>query len=133
VRGKTRENAFSEEQLRSIGTTAQSWADDIRFGALPCHVCTAEGHIVGYCFGPRDTGEIRVLVVLPEFENSGIGRKLLQRTTTSLAEYGHRRLFLGCSPTPTSSSHGFYRHPGWRSTGTYDRYGDEILGIFVEP
>ena len=133
VRGKTRENAFSEEQLRSIGITAQSWADDIRSGALPGHVCTAEGHIVGYCFGSRDTGEVRVLVVLPDFEDNGIGRELLERTTRSLADLGHRRLFLGCSPTPTSRSYGFYRHLGWCSTGTYDQYGDEILEIFVEP
>ena len=133
MRGKTRENAFSEEQLRSIGITAQSWADDIRSGALPGHVCTAEGHIVGYCFGSRDTGEVRVLVVLPDFEDNGIGRELLERTTRSLADLGHRRLFLGCSPIPTSRSYGFYRHLGWCSTRTYDQYGDEILEIFVEP
>jgi GNAT superfamily N-acetyltransferase len=133
LRGKTRENAFSEEQLGSIGITAQSWGENIRRGALPGHVCSAAGNIVGYCFGSRDTGEIVVLVVLPEFENRGIGRELLNRTTRSLAELGHRRLFLGCSPIPTSRSYGFYRHLGWRSTETFDQRGDEILEIFVEP
>ena len=133
ARGKTRENAFSEEQLRSIGITAESWGENIRSGALPGHVCVSEGNIVGYCFGSRDTGEIEVLVVLPDFENHGVGRELLKRTTGSLAELGHRRLFLGCSPIPTSRSYGFYRHLGWRSTGTFDQRGDEILEIFVEP
>lgn len=132
VRGKTRENAFSEEQLRSIGITEKSWGENIRSGALPGHVCTAEEHLVGYCFGSRDSGEIEVLVVLPDFENRGIGRELLNRTTRSLAELGHRRLFLGCSPSPTSRSYGFYRHLGWRSTGTFDQRGDEVLEIFVD-
>jgi GNAT superfamily N-acetyltransferase len=132
IRSETRENAFSEEQLRSIGITAESWAENIRTGALPGHVCTAEGNIVGYCFGSRDTGEIEVLVVLPDFEDRGVGRELLQRTTQSLTELGHRRLFLGCSPDPSSRSYGFYRHLGWRSTGTFDQRGDEILEIFVQ-
>jgi GNAT superfamily N-acetyltransferase len=133
VRGKTRENAFSEEQLRSIGITAESWGENIRSGALPGHVCLFEEQIVGYCFGARETGEIEVLVVLPDVENLGIGRELLLRTARQLAGLGHRRLFLGCSPHPTSRSYGFYRHLGWRSTGTFDQRGDEILELFVEP
>ena len=133
VRGKTRENAVSEVQLRSFGITVRTWAENIRSGALPGHVCISGGSVVGYCFGSRDTGEIEVLVVLPDFEDRGIGRDLLERTSASLAELGHRRLFLGCSPIPTSRSYGFYRRLGWRSTGTFDQRGDEILEIFIEP
>ena len=133
VRGKTRENAFSEEQLRSIGVTAESWSENIRSGAIPGHVCTFEGNIIGYCFGSVETGEIEVLVVLGDFENRGVGRELLERTTRQLAEHGHRRLFLSCSPHPTSRSYGFYRRLGWRSTGTFDANGDEILEMFVGP
>ncbi|MDJ0905500.1 MAG: GNAT family N-acetyltransferase [Woeseiaceae bacterium] len=132
IRGKTRQNAFTEEQLRSIGITAQSWSDNIRSGALPGHIATSGGSIVGYCFGLRDSGEIQVLVVLPEFENQGVGRELLQRTTATLSRLGHDRLFLGCSPYPSSRSYGFYRHLGWRSTGTFDEHGDEILEIFID-
>ena len=124
LRGKTKENALSEGQLRSMGITAKSWGENIRSGALPGHVCNHGGNIVGYCFGARETGEIEVLVVLPDFENRGIGRELLKRTTKKLAELGHSRLFLGCSPDPTSRSYGFYRRLGWRSTGTFDQYGD---------
>ena len=133
LRGKTRENAVSEERLRSLGITANSWADNIRSGALPGHICTFEEKIVGYCFGARTTGEVEVLVVLPDFENRGIGRKLLQRTIRELAGFGHSRLFLGCSPCAASRSYGFYRHLGWRSTGTFDSRGDEILEFFVKP
>ena len=51
LRGKTRQNPASEEFLRSIGVTEHSWAEGIRTGSLPGHVCTCDGRIVGYCFG----------------------------------------------------------------------------------
>jgi GNAT superfamily N-acetyltransferase len=134
VRGKTRQNAASEEWLRSIGVTSESWGENIRTGVLPGHVCTVDGNIVGFCFGARETGEIVVVALLPEFENRGIGRELLGRTSKELAKLGHTRLFLGCSPDPASRSYGFYRHLGWRSTETFDQYGDEILEIdVIEP
>ena len=132
VRGRTRQNAASEEWLRSLGITSKSWGENIRSGALPGEVCVVDGEIVGFCFGVRETGEIQVLAVLPDFENCGVGRELLDRTSKELAKLGHARLFLGCSTDPASRSYGFYRHLGWRSTGTFDKYGDEILEIFVE-
>jgi len=133
VRGRTRQNAASQEWLRSIGVTSESWGENIRSGALPGHVCTVDEKIVGFCFGARETGEIEVVALLPDFENRGIGRELLDRTSKELAKLGHTRLFLGCSPDPASRSHGFYRHLGWRSTETFDKYGDEILEKFVAP
>ena len=131
ARGRTRENAASEEWLRSIGVTSESWAENIRSGALPGHVCIVDGKIVGFCFGVRETGEIQVVAVLADFENRGVGRELLARTSKDLAELGHARLYIGCSPDPASRSHGFYRHLGWRSTGAFDERGDEILEFFV--
>ena len=132
VRGKTRQNPASEELLRSMGITAISWAENIRSGALPGNVCIVDAKIVGFCFGDRDTGEIVVLAMLPDFEDRGIGRELLDRTVKALAELGHTRLFLACSPYPESRSHGFYRHLGWRSTETFDQNGDEILELILE-
>jgi GNAT superfamily N-acetyltransferase len=130
LRGRTRENAVSEERLRALGITARSWADDIRSGALPGQVAvSADGTLAGYCFGARDTGEIVVLALLPAFEARGLGRDLLARVVQQLADAGWRRLFLGCSDDPASRSFGFYRHLGWRSTGQADANGDEILEL----
>ena len=131
LRGRTRQNPASAELLRSLGITAKSWGDNIASGALPGFICTVAGRMVGYCFGVRETGEIQVLAVLPDFEDRGIGRELLQLTVMKLADLGHKRLFLGCNPDPGSRSHGFYRHLGWRSTNTFDKYGDEILELEI--
>ncbi len=127
LRGKTRENAVSVERLGSIGITAESWANDIQSGALPGHICTVDGTMIGYCFGAPASGEIVVLALLPEYESRGVGRELLARMVRQLLASGHQRLFLGCSADPTSRSHGFYRHLGWVSTGKIDKHGDEIL------
>lgn len=131
LRALTRENAATEERLRAMGITVETWRENIRSGELPGHVCVCEEKIVGYSFGSRDSGEIIVLALLPDFENRGIGRELLNRSVKELAGLGHTRLFLGCNPDPESRSHGFYRHLGWRSTHTYDQHGDEILELFV--
>ncbi len=131
VRGKTRQNPASEEWLRSIGITTKSWGENILSGALLGYVCIANRKIVGFCFGSRETGEIEVIAILPDFEQRGIGRKLLSLTSRELANLGHTRLFLSCNPDPASRSHGFYRHLGWRATGTFDQNGDEILETFV--
>ena len=132
LRGRTRENAVSVQRLQALGITAQSWADDIRSGALPGQVTLdANGALAGYCFGARDSGEIVVLALLPAFESLGLGRQLLARMVQQLASLGWQRLFLGCSADPATRSHGFYRHLGWRSTGQLDANGDEILELHL--
>lgn len=72
-----------------------------------------------------------VLALLPDYERRGIGRELLHRTVKDLIGLGHTRLFLGCSADPMSRSYGFYRHLDWRSTESFDQYGDEILELNI--
>lgn len=131
VRGKTRENAFSVEQLKAIGVTVDTWREGIRDGTLPGYVCLHDGQIIGYCFGAPDTGEIVVLALLPEHEGRGLGRTLLNRVVSDFKALGHQRLFLGCSADPQVRSYGFYRHEGWRSTGTVDAANDEVLELLT--
>jgi GNAT superfamily N-acetyltransferase len=129
IRGLTRENAISAERLRKMGITAESWARDIDNGSLPGFVCESDGRLVGYCFGSKTTGEVVVLALLPECENAGLGRQLLAMVAEQLRSFGHRRLFLGCSPHPACRAYGFYRRLGWRTTHTFDSHGDEVLEL----
>ncbi len=129
LRGRTRQNAVSAERLATLGITASSWAEGIRSGATPGHVCLQGDALVAYCFGDRDSGEVLVLAVLPAFEGQGLGRDLLARVVQELAALGWARLFLGCSNDPASRSHGFYRRLGWQPTGRLDDNGDEILEL----
>lgn len=127
LRGRTRENAFSAERLAGLGITVDSWGAGIEDGSLPGHVAEVDGLMVGYCFGDRDSGEIVVLALLPEWEGKGVGKILLARVVQDLRAMGFDRLFLGCAEDPALRSHGFYRHLGWRPTGEIDALGDEVL------
>jgi ribosomal protein S18 acetylase RimI-like enzyme len=131
LRGMTRENAISEQRLAEVGVTVESWAADIANDVLPGFVALGDNAaMAGYCFGARETGEVVVLALLPEFEGQGLGRQLLAQVVNLLQAAGHKRLFLGCSNNPQHRSHGFYRHLGWRGTGRVDRFDDEELEFF---
>lgn len=127
----TRENAFSEEDLRELGITAETWGLGIQNGSFPGHVACADGEMIGYCFGDRETGEITVLAVLPEHEGKGIGKALLGLMISELRHSGFSRLFLACSSDPNVRSYSFYRHLGWRTTGQQDASEDEILELLI--
>lgn len=127
IRGKTRENAVSAARLAELGITEASWSAQVESKLLPGCICESNGQMAGYCFGEAATGEVVVLALLPEHENQGIGKELLRLTMAELHARGHSRLFLGCAADPGVRSHGFYRHLGWRSTGTTDSHGDEVL------
>lgn len=131
LRGQTRENAISSERLAAMGITVESWAGDVNSGSLPGFVCVDEDSIAGYCFGEKASGEVVVLALLPSHEARGVGKHLLGLVVELLASAGHTRLFLGCSPDSATRSHGFYRHLGWVSTGTFDRSGDEVLELLL--
>lgn len=68
-----------------------------------------------------------MLALLPEYERRGVGKTVLGMTRDLLHQRGFKRLFLGCATDPAVRSYGFYRHLGWRSTGTFDAAGDEVL------
>jgi GNAT superfamily N-acetyltransferase len=127
LRGLTRENPISENKLQALGITAESWARDILTGHTQGIIATSDGEMIGYCFAGLSSAEILVLAVHPKFEGQGVGRRLLEGVARLLERHGHEKLFLGCSPDSGVRSHGFYRHLGWRSTGTFDDHGDEIL------
>jgi ribosomal protein S18 acetylase RimI-like enzyme len=130
LRGRTRENAVSAQRLAAMGITVASWSKDVATGALAGFVCMDGQTLAGYAFGDRVSGEVVVLAVLPQYEGQGLGRRLLQRIVEHLSAAGHERLFLGCSTDPRTRSFGFYRRLGWSSTGTIDRFDDEVLEFY---
>ncbi|HCW19748.1 GNAT family N-acetyltransferase [Achromobacter sp.] len=127
LRGLTRENAVTAAQLADAGITSETWSAGIESGLYPGVVAVDGGKLAGYCFGHRDRGEIVVLALLPAFEGRGVGKTVLSMTAELLRQRGFARLFLGCAADPAVRSYGFYRHLGWRSTGTFNGAGDEVL------
>lgn len=130
LRGKTRENAISVEELKTAGVTLESLQHRVSTGSLLGYVCLFDNKIVGYCMGDKNIGRVVVLALLPEYENKGIGKTLLNKMAECFKSLGFTRIFLGCSPDQQVRSYRFYRHLGWQSTGTFDHRQDEILEYF---
>lgn len=130
VRGRTRENALSVSDLVKYGVTPESISQNLESGRSAGHLCTDGGRIVGFAIGDRQTGEIGVVALLPEYEGRGIGKQLLSLVVKDLQSAGHRRLWLYCNANPAGRSHGFYRHLGWKPCGKLDpNNGDEELEL----
>lgn len=129
LRGATRDNAISAQDLESMGITVESWGQATADGAIIGFVAENESSLLGFCFGDIESGEILVLAVAAQADGCGLGRALLFRVVDQLGQLGHKRLFLGCSTDPAARSHGFYRHLGWTPTGKLDGNDDEILEL----
>ena len=63
--------------------------------------------------GKRETGEMWVIAVLEEFENRGIGRKLLTAVEDWLFSAGWKEIWLTTDVDETLRAVGLYRHLGW--------------------
>ena len=127
VRSLTRENPISRKDLEGMGITPESTIMSFDSGAAKGWVCTDNSKVVGFSTGLKETGEIFVLAVLPEYERLGIGSRLLAKVIDWLESNGNDRIWLSTSSNPIFRSYGFYRSQGWHSSGEINQIGDEIL------
>jgi ribosomal protein S18 acetylase RimI-like enzyme len=113
VRPRTRENALTLDELRALGITQESvlaWLEGSTSGWLSQ---TQTGDVVGFCMADRDSGELLVIALLPEYEGRGIGGQLMQRAEDWLARSGCTRAWLTTDVDQRLRAYGFYRHRGW--------------------
>ncbi|WP_176216878.1 GNAT family N-acetyltransferase [Andreprevotia lacus] len=130
IRARTRENALDIEYLATLGITPASSAAAMLNGQVQGWLCEMAGQIVGFASGDRDSGEMLVLAVLPEYEGRGIGKRLLTEVVSWLVSCGCPRIWLTANRSPSGRAYGFYRHCGWRPTGELVD-GDEVLEYFT--
>jgi hypothetical protein len=63
---------IAREQLAEFGITPESVAAHVADGRIRGWVCLHAPDLVGFCNGDRETVEILVLAVLPDYEGRGI-------------------------------------------------------------
>ena len=80
---------------------------------------------VGFAMGNKTTGEMWVIAVLSEFENQGVGKRLLQLVEAWLIAEGCMKLWLTTDPDENMRCVGFYRHLGWKDWKFAD--GDRFM------
>ena len=119
VRVSTRENALSREQLARLGITEESVCEMIKRSHRGW-VCEDGGRVVGFAMGNGQTGEMWVIAVLPEYERTGIGRRLLGLVEEWLWSLGWQEAWLTTDPDPGMRAHGFYLSQEWADAGFKD-------------
>lgn len=132
LRLSTVENRVTMEELEAdYGVTPQSLAEGMK-----THVrgwlCEDAGRVVGFSMGTKETGEVTVVAVAPEYEGLGIGKNVLSRVQDWLFCEGHDEVWLWAAADPSVRAYQFYRRLGWRTTGE-TRHGDEMMRLKREP
>ena len=112
VRTRTRENAYTLEELRRLDITPESVTQKLAT-TFKGWLCTVADHVVAFCMADRSTGELWVIAVLPEYEGRGIGGQLMSLAEQWLWRSGCARAWLTTDVDTTLRAYGFYRHRGW--------------------
>lgn len=112
VRARTRENALTIEELQRLGITPQSVTESLAQSTKGWVYVDAD-RIVAFSMADRATGELLVIAVLPEYEGSGVGGRLMALAEDWLATTGCTRAWLTTDLDTTLRAFGFYRKRGW--------------------
>ena len=128
VRLSTNENCVSLDTLAKMGITPESIADGLS-GPLKGWLCEISGNVVGFTLGNKETGEMMVVAVLPEYERRGIGKQLMMLITDWLWSCGQETPWLLANTDPNVRASGFYKTLGWEKTGMSDDGSHQILKL----
>jgi GNAT superfamily N-acetyltransferase len=113
VRVATHENQLTQEQLTSLGITEETVKTRLQ-GTFKGWLCELNAQVVGFAIGDRATGELWVIVLLPQYVGQGIGSALLRRVEDWLQTNGCARLWLTTDLDPNLKAYRFYRQHGWQ-------------------
>jgi GNAT superfamily N-acetyltransferase len=124
VRVKTWHNPNGAEELHRMGITPEAVVEMMRRSHRGW-VAEDGDRIVGFAMGNKRTGEMWVIAVLPEYENQGIGRRLMSFVEDWLWSVGWHEIWLTTDPDEKYRAVGFYRRLGWRDWKFED--GDRFM------
>ena len=112
VRTRTRENAYTLEELARLGITEITVVEKLSL-SFKGWLCQFDDLVVGFCMADRDTGELWVIAVLPDFTRKGIGNSLMALAEEWLWASGCNRAWLTTDVDTKLRAYGFYRNRGW--------------------
>jgi len=110
--------AVRENRLTSTAITEADYVPAITDSGRGW-VIEADGTIVAFAAGNRETGNIWALFVHPDHEARGYGRRLHDALLDWLWSQGLNNLWL--TTEPGTRAQGFYESMGWRRTGRNQR------------
>ena len=120
---QSRGKSYKREALTAVGITEE--ATVVMLDVLHSHegwVCECDGKVVGAAMADKNTGELWVVVVLPEYERKGIGSKLYIQAIEWLVSLGWKEAWLAILPDIQVNGYSFFLKRGW--------VNDEMRGDF---
>lgn len=112
VRVATRENALSLRELEILGINEESVAQMLNTSHRGW-LCEEGDRVVGFAMGDRRTGELWVIALLPDWEEKGIGKLLMEKVESWLWSEGFTNIWLTTDIDISLRAYGFYLHLGW--------------------
>jgi len=112
LRTKTDENDLSLEVLLSLGINDTTIAEKLST-TYKGWLCEIAGKVVGFAIGDKQTGEMWVIAVLPEYIKQGIGGKLLTLVEEWLFSQGCARIWLTTDIDTKLRAYSFYLNHCW--------------------
>jgi ribosomal protein S18 acetylase RimI-like enzyme len=97
--------------------------------SLKAWECVDDSRVVGHCEADTATGEVLGLSVLADYQNRGIGRRLLSLIVGCLRVARASRVWVAAPADSSHRAYGFYRAVGWVPTGERNSDGSEILEL----
>lgn len=117
VRVATDENCFTQEELEKRGISYHSVKLKLQT-TYKGWLCEINKKVVGFVIADKETGEIWVIAVLPEYINKGIGSTLLKLSEEWLISNGIKKFWLITDPNKKLRAYSFYLKNGWTETKT---------------
>ena len=120
VRTSVRENHLDLEQLAERGVTPSSIAAALAHGEARAWVVEDAGEVVAFSMADAGRATVFALFVLPEAEQRGYGRALLEAAEAWLFASGWTTIWLNTGKEPHYRAHQLYRAAGWELVGPAD-------------
>jgi GNAT superfamily N-acetyltransferase len=132
----TREKSFTREAMTAVGITEESVIEMMDVSrSHEGWVCEIDGNPVGFAMGNKNTGELWVIAVLPEFECKGIGSQLHDLTLDWLRSQGWKEAWLAVLQDIQVDAYRFFKNRNWiddEMRGPF-RVMKQILGDSLAP
>ena len=112
IRTSVKENYQSRQEIAALGITPVSVAKMLQIDCC-AWIAEIDGQPIGFSIANLTEKTIFGIFVLPEFENQGIGRALMDTTEDWFKNKGIKEIWLLTGNDPSLRAYGFYLHLGW--------------------
>ncbi|MEM9281494.1 MAG: GNAT family N-acetyltransferase [Verrucomicrobiota bacterium] len=120
IRCSVVENYQSREELAEIGVTPEVIGAMIEGGDYVTTLAEIDGQAIAFSMAQLSEAYVFAVFVRLSHEGRGAGRAVLEAAETALRDHGVETAWLSTGGDQALRAVGFYRHLGWRFTGTLE-------------